>query len=72
MTHPDFSHARWRKSMVSGDSGCVEVAHADGAIGVRDSKDRGTGPVLVFTQAEWAAFLHGVRAGEFDTGRLTG
>ncbi len=31
---------------------------------VRDSKNR-TGPALAFTPAEWAAFLAGVRDGEF-------
>jgi hypothetical protein len=33
---------------------------------VRDSKQQGQGPVLEFTAAEWAAFLGGVRGGEFD------
>jgi hypothetical protein len=60
--------AEWRKSTLSsaGDN-CVEVAFtADGRTGVRDSKQQGLGPVLVFTQAEWDAFLGGVRQGEFD------
>jgi hypothetical protein len=34
-------------------------------IGVRDSKDQGHGPVLLFTRAEWTAFLAGARDGEF-------
>lgn len=57
----------WRKSTRSGsDSNCVEVAFAaDGAVGVRDSKDR-PGPHLEFTPAEWRAFLGGVKGGEFD------
>ena len=57
----------WRKSArSSGEDNCVEVAFApDGAVGVRDSKDR-TGPVLTFTPAEWTAFTGGVRDGEFD------
>ena len=70
MNRPDFSAARWRKSGVSGDGGCVEVAYVDHVIGVRDTKDRGTGPVLVFTEHEWTAFLTGARAGEFDLGQL--
>ncbi len=57
----------WRKSArSSGGDNCVEVAFAaDGAVGVRDSKDR-TGAVLTFTPAEWTAFTGGVRDGEFD------
>jgi hypothetical protein len=62
----DFARAQWRKSTRSGDSGnCVEVAETVDAIGVRDSKDR-TGPVLVFTPAEWRAFVEGAKRGEFD------
>jgi hypothetical protein len=62
----NFARAQWRKSSRSGDSGnCVEVAETPGAIGVRDSKDR-SGPILIFTPAEWLAFTEGVKAGEFD------
>ncbi len=64
----DLSGAVWRKSARStADGNCVEVADAlPGAhVGVRDSKDP-HGPALVFTTAEWAAFLGGVRDGEFD------
>jgi hypothetical protein len=32
---------------------------------VRDSKNP-TGAALMFTATEWAAFIAGVRAGEFD------
>jgi uncharacterized protein DUF397 len=46
--------------------GCVEVALlADGAVAVRDTKDR-TLPPHLFTPHEWACFLTGVRSGEFD------
>ena len=64
---PNLSRAVWRKSTRSGGNGgnCVEVAQLDDAVAVRDSKDR-QGPVLVFTPAEWAAFLGGARDGEFD------
>jgi hypothetical protein len=63
----DLSGAVWRKSTLSNVNGCVEVAFVAGQIAVRDSKDR-QGPVLVFTAPEWAAFLGGVRNGEFDLG----
>jgi uncharacterized protein DUF397 len=64
---PNLSIARWHKSSYSGNNGCVEIARVEGQIAVRDSKDRG-GPVLLFTAAEWEAFLNGARDGEFDTG----
>jgi hypothetical protein len=41
------------------------VAHIDCAIAIRDSKDV-NGPVLTFSPQEWAAFVAGVRDGEFD------
>jgi hypothetical protein len=65
----DPSAVRWRKSTRSGPDGnsaCVEVAFlGDDGIAVRDSKDR-KGPVLSFTPTEWAAFVDGVKDGEFD------
>ena len=45
---------------------CVEVGRTDeGAVLVRDTKDR-TRQALAFTDEEWAAFVAGVKAGEFD------
>ncbi|MFQ6326762.1 DUF397 domain-containing protein [Nocardia sp. CWNU-33] len=63
----DLSGARWFKSSRSGGSKeCVEIAHLNGGmVGVRDSKNP-TGPALVFTPGEWAAFMAGVHDGEFD------
>nr|WP_203935561.1 DUF397 domain-containing protein [Planosporangium mesophilum] len=61
-----MSRAAWRKSTKSGNNGgCVEVAFLDDGVAVRDTKDR-TGPVLVFTNHEWDAFLDGVSKGEFN------
>jgi hypothetical protein len=70
MERPDFSNVRWRKSNSSGDTGCVEVGYAAGWVGVRDSKDQGAGPVLAFTEGEWAAFLAGAGSGEFHVDQL--
>lgn len=55
------------KSSFSGGNGaCVEVAvTADGGRAVRDTKNR-AGGVQFYTPAEWAAFVQGVKAGEFD------
>jgi hypothetical protein len=65
---PDFSGATWFKSSYSGGNNgqCVEVADLRVSVGVRDSKRRAVGPVLVFGPLEWAAFVGGVRRGEFD------
>ena len=60
-------HLVWRKAEASKPNGnCVEVVETDEDFLVRDGKDGGFGPVLSFTHAEWAAFLAGVKAGEFD------
>jgi hypothetical protein len=61
------SRLAWHKSTYSGGTGgnCVEVAPLpDGGRALRDSKHP-EGPVLVFTDAEWRAFVAGVSAGEF-------
>jgi Domain of unknown function (DUF397) len=63
----DLTRAVWRKSSASGpySDNCVEVAFVDDAIAVRDSKHP-AGPVLLFTQSEWDAFVGGAKDGEFD------
>ncbi|SET50947.1 DUF397 domain-containing protein [Nonomuraea wenchangensis] len=57
----------WRTASACNAGSCVEVAPlADGGgVLVRDGKDP-DGPSLRFDGDEWAAFLAGVRAGEFD------
>ncbi|MGX1916110.1 DUF397 domain-containing protein [Streptomyces phaeochromogenes] len=57
----------WRKSRHStADGNCVEVALlAGGDVAMRNSRDP-SGPALVYTQAEIAAFIAGVKDGEFD------
>ncbi|XVV10927.1 DUF397 domain-containing protein [Actinoplanes sp. CA-131856] len=68
LTATQLTDARWRKSARSNGNGgnnCVEVAFLDTGIAIRDSKDP-NGPALLFTTAEWAAFLGGAQDGEFD------
>lgn len=65
MSNGTCVEAAFVKSSHSSSGACVEAAPAGGRILVRDSKDQ-AGPVLVFTPAEWSAFLAGVRGGEFD------
>lgn len=55
----DLSRAQWQSS------GRIEVAFVDDLIGMRDGHDP-DGPVLVFTEAEWDAFVAGAKDGEFD------
>ncbi|GAA4924240.1 DUF397 domain-containing protein [Actinoplanes utahensis] len=62
----DLNGAKWQKSSRSGAAGhCVEAANAGEGIAVRDSKNP-AGGVLIFTSAEWDAFLAGAKDGEFD------
>ncbi len=56
----------WRTSRHSGSSAnCVEVAAAGCAVAVRDTKQRGRGPVLEFTDARWRAFIEAAKNGAF-------
>ena len=57
--------AVWRKSSYSNPSGnCVEAALMADGVAVRNSRFP-DGPALVFTGAEWDAFLCGVKGGDF-------
>jgi Domain of unknown function (DUF397) len=64
----DLTHAQWKTSTRSSGNGqCVEVAtNLTGVVAVRDTKDKGIGPVLTFTPDEWNAFIGGAKEGEFD------
>lgn len=65
-SHIDFDKAKWFKAKSSQTTNCVEVAFVEeGYVAVRDTKDR-DGGTLVYTPSEWAAFVEGVRLGEFD------
>ncbi|MFC7386873.1 DUF397 domain-containing protein [Sphaerisporangium rhizosphaerae] len=61
----------WHISTFSADGGggdCVEagpVLDGSGRVAVRHSHDP-DGSVIVYTRAEWNAFVSGVRSGEFD------
>ncbi|MDT5033661.1 MAG: hypothetical protein QOC94_3832 [Actinoplanes sp.] len=68
MNMPQVKAAQWKKSTHSNGNGgnnCVEVALFDDGAAVRHSEDP-TGPALVFTTAEWVAFVGGAKDGEFD------
>ncbi len=64
-----FAGHRWESPGLCGPNGgnCVEVnLGVHGVVGLRDSKLAGGGPVLVFADDEWNAFLEAARAGQFD------
>jgi hypothetical protein len=68
---PALELLTWRTSSFSGGGGhgggnCVEVAAlTDGRVAVRNSNDRAAG-ALLFTRAEIAAWINGVKNHEFD------
>jgi hypothetical protein len=52
----------------SGGASCVEagpLADGSGRVALRHSRNP-DGPTIVYTRAEWEAFLAGARDGEFD------
>ncbi|XVQ06913.1 DUF397 domain-containing protein [Spirillospora sp. CA-255316] len=66
MTISDLSRAVWRTSRHSQQNGaCVEVATAQGAIAVRDSRDP-QGPALIIPRSAWREFNERVKRGAYD------
>ena len=63
----ELSGAMWRKSSISNSQGaCVELAKVGtDEFAVRNSRNP-DGPALIYTQAEIAALIEGVKLGEFD------
>jgi hypothetical protein len=59
--------AAWRKATRSGEAGdCIEVAPlGNGQVGLRDSEHPEKAP-YVFSPSAWAAFIDGVKKGEFN------
>jgi hypothetical protein len=67
MSATDLSGAMWRKSSISNSQGaCVELAEVGiDELAVRNSRNP-EGPALIYTRAEIAALIEGVKMGEFD------
>jgi Domain of unknown function (DUF397) len=67
MPATEITAAGWRKSSASNSQGaCVELAKlGSGEFAVRNSRYP-DGPALIYTYAEVAALIEGVKMGEFD------
>ncbi|GGK66245.1 hypothetical protein Sme01_11010 [Sphaerisporangium melleum] len=67
MAASEIPEVRWRKSAYSNPSGnCVELAALpDGGVAVRNSRHP-SGPALIYSRGEMAAFIQGVKNDEFD------
>ena len=54
----------WRTSTYSngGSDTCVEAGHVPGAVLLRDTTQRGAGPVLRVSPADWHRFTRALRA----------
>jgi hypothetical protein len=53
----------WRVATYTGGQGnCVEVGRSAAVVAVRDTKDRGSGPVLRFDPSVWQAFTERLKA----------
>jgi len=55
----------WRKSSFSATGNCLEWAASPSGVRLRHSGNP-TGPELVLTHSEWAAFVAGIKRGEAD------
>jgi hypothetical protein len=53
----------WRKSSYSSNGGanCVEAGHAPGAILIRDTTQRGAGPVLRVSAPAWQRLTSAIK-----------
>jgi hypothetical protein len=64
MEKPAAVSPSWRKSSYSNGNGgaCVEAGHVPGAVLVRDTTQRGRGPVLRVSAETWRRFITAIRA----------
>ncbi|MBV9164149.1 MAG: DUF397 domain-containing protein [Pseudonocardiales bacterium] len=67
MSAAGLAGVAWRKSRLCGQIGnCVEAAALTGGNVAMRSSRHPSGPALIFTRDEMAAFLAGAKDGEFD------
>jgi hypothetical protein len=61
----DRNGLKWRTASRSSGGNCVEVASAGGMVAIRHSR-RPDAELILYSPLEFAAFVDGVRKGEFD------
>jgi Domain of unknown function (DUF397) len=67
MPASELRDAGWRKSSASNSQGaCVELANLGGGEFAMRNSRYPQGPALIYTHAEVAALVEGVKMGEFD------
>ncbi|TDD49609.1 DUF397 domain-containing protein [Saccharopolyspora elongata] len=66
MSTAELAGARWITSSYSGGNGnCVEVAVGVERIGVRDTKDR-AGGALIVSVLQWRSFIAAVKSAHYE------
>jgi hypothetical protein len=67
-TKLDLSAAVWHRSVGPAEADGPQLEHAfvQGYVAMRISQHPETSRTLIFTQAEWDAFVLGAKDGEFD------
>lgn len=60
------SDAVWLRSSRCEAGACIEVARIPSLVAIRSSVI-GNDLILVLTESEWAAFISGIKANEFDS-----
>lgn len=61
----DRNNLNWRTATRSSGGNCVEVASAAEMVAIRHSR-RPDAELILYSRPEFAAFVDGVRKGEFD------
>ena len=61
MLNPQMVDIIWRVSSKSNGKECVEVAHNENVILIRDTKNRVRGGMLSFQPAAWKGFIKAIQ-----------
>ncbi len=63
---PTVQELNWRVARNCNSGACIQIASHGEQIVIGDSKNP-AGPILTYTRSEWAAFVDGIREGDFDS-----